>query len=213
MVESKEEGTIYLSNVGFTSCATMASNESSQANPGVPSVPLQRPTPLPYYPTQPVNAAAGPSSTLASQYAPNWKNGWTMATYPFSSQNVTPYPQQQYLYTQPKLPQAGSSSNKAPTLNFAQAPKAPSPSPPPEPSKNWDHALKTFLESVGLTKALRGFELDMLVLNSDWEKQKVPGALQELATSIQVCTLKLLPLWILISSIRKFNEDNTMNVL
>ncbi|KAF9070380.1 hypothetical protein BDP27DRAFT_1323948 [Rhodocollybia butyracea] len=108
-----------------------------------------------------------------------------MATYPFSSQNITPYPQQQYLYTHPKPPQPGLPSSKPPTVNFAQTSKAPSPSPPPEPSKNWDHALKTFLESIGMTKALRGFELDMLVLNSDWEKQKVPGALQELATSIQ----------------------------
>ncbi|KIK63738.1 hypothetical protein GYMLUDRAFT_40806 [Collybiopsis luxurians FD-317 M1] len=116
-----------------------------------------------------------------------------MAAYPYtSSQNITPYPQQQYLYTHAKTPSGTiASSSKTPSVNFAQnleAPrtKASSPEPSPaEPCKNWDQALIIFLESVGLTRALRGLELDMLVLNSDWEKQNVPGALQELANNIQ----------------------------
>ncbi|KAE9407086.1 hypothetical protein BT96DRAFT_851083 [Gymnopus androsaceus JB14] len=115
-----------------------------------------------------------------------------MAAYPYTStQNITPYPQQQYLYTHPKAPvpiAPNPSASKASPVNFAQpvGTKAPSPSPsPPEPCKNWDQAIKSFLQSVGLTQALRGLEHDMLVLNSDWEEQKVPGALQELANNIQ----------------------------
>lgn len=189
----------------------MASNDKPpQPNPNPVPVPaasvpqaVPRPAPLPsYYPTQtvPANAVAGPS-TLPSQYTPTaaWKNGWTMAAYPYTSaQNITPYPQQQYLYTHPKAPvpiAPSTSATKAQSVNFAQAvelprTKAPSP-PPPEPCKNWDQALKSFLQSVGLTQALRGLELDMFVLNSDWEQKKVPGALQELANSIQVCILRL----------------------
>ncbi|GAW00040.1 hypothetical protein F5879DRAFT_924445 [Lentinula edodes] len=169
--------------------------QPSQSN-AAPQPLVQRAGALPsYYPTQtPNNAAAGPSA-LPNQYAPNpaWKNGWTMAAYPYtSSQTITPYPQQQYLYAHPKAGLAASTTpgiTAATTaaLNFASSvTKPPSPIPsPPEPCKNWDYALKSFMESVGLTQALRGFERDMLVLNSDWENQKVPGALQELANNIQ----------------------------
>ncbi|KAJ3815700.1 hypothetical protein F5876DRAFT_71714 [Lentinula aff. lateritia] len=171
-------------------------SQSNAAPQPLVSVSVQRAGALPsYYPTQtPNNAAAGPS-TLPNQYAPNpaWKNGWTMAAYPYtSSQTITPYPQQQYLYAHPK---AGLGASTTPgitaattaALNFASnVPKPPSPIPSPsEPCKNWDYALKSFMESVGLTQALRGLERDMLVLNSDWENQKVPGALQELANNIQ----------------------------
>ncbi|KAJ4464617.1 hypothetical protein C8J55DRAFT_267710 [Lentinula edodes] len=169
--------------------------QPSQSN-AAPQPLVQRAGALPsYYPTQtPNNAAAGPSA-LPNQYAPNpaWKNGWTMAAYPYtSSQTITPYPQQQYLYAHPKAGLAASTTpgiTAATTaaLNFASSvTKPPSPIPsPPEPCKNWDYALKSFMESVGLTQALRGFERDMLVLNSDWENQKVPSALQELANNIQ----------------------------
>ncbi|KAJ4488357.1 hypothetical protein J3R30DRAFT_3223002, partial [Lentinula aciculospora] len=136
-------------------------------------------------------------------YAPNstWKNGWTMAAYPYtSSQTITPYPQQQYLYAHPKAPLATAAGTSVGTsaLNFAptiEATKTKHPSPvpsPSEPCKDWDYVLKTFMESIGLTQALRGFERDMLVMNSNWEKQKVPCALQELVNNIQVCELILL---------------------
>ncbi|KAJ3787858.1 hypothetical protein GGU10DRAFT_414532 [Lentinula aff. detonsa] len=162
------------------------------------SVPLQRAGALPsYYPTHASsNAVAGPS-TLPSQYTPNpaWKNAWTVAAYPYtSSQTITPYPQQQYLYAHPKATltaASGTSAGSTSALNFASSTEAPKPKPPSpapsssEPLKHWDSALKAFMESVGLTQALRGFERDMFVMNLDWEKQKVPGALQELANNIQ----------------------------
>jgi hypothetical protein len=41
-------------------------------------------------------------------------------------------------------------------------------------------AVASFLSNLGLTQALRGFENDMLVMNEDWERQKVPKAIDEL---------------------------------
>ena len=58
--------------------------------------------------------------------------------------------------------------------------------PPPPYKKHWDSAIKSFLRSVGLTQALRGFESDMLVLNSDWEGKRVPSALAQLVQDISV---------------------------
>ncbi|KAJ3976467.1 hypothetical protein EV361DRAFT_883453 [Lentinula raphanica] len=119
-----------------------------------------------------------------------------MAAYPYtSSQTITPYPQQQYLYAHsgPKSTLAaasasGSSSSTIPAVNPAPSTEA-KPATPASPSsesyKHWDSALRAFMETAGLTQALQGFERDMFVMNSDWEKQKVPGALQELANNIQ----------------------------
>ncbi|KAK0201591.1 hypothetical protein DFS33DRAFT_1276458 [Desarmillaria ectypa] len=55
----------------------------------------------------------------------------------------------------------------------------------PDNSQSWDSALKMFLQEMGLTQALRGFELDMLVLNPAWERQTVPGALESLIENIK----------------------------
>ena len=52
--------------------------------------------------------------------------------------------------------------------------------------ENWDSALKIFFKETGLVQALRGFELDMLVLNSAWERETVPGALERLVENIMV---------------------------
>ncbi|KAJ3778617.1 hypothetical protein FB446DRAFT_713389 [Lentinula raphanica] len=119
-----------------------------------------------------------------------------MAAYPYtSSQTITPYPQQQYLYAHPgpkstlaAASASGTSSNTIPAVNPAPSTEA-KPATPASPSsesyKHWDSAIRAFMETVGLTQALQGFERDMFVMNSDWEKQKVPGALQELANNIQ----------------------------
>ncbi|PBK74609.1 hypothetical protein ARMSODRAFT_950611 [Armillaria solidipes] len=50
---------------------------------------------------------------------------------------------------------------------------------------SWDSALKIFLQEMGLVQALRGFELDMLVLNPAWERETVPGALERLIENIK----------------------------
>jgi hypothetical protein len=47
--------------------------------------------------------------------------------------------------------------------------------------------LKTFFLAVGLSQCLAGLEVDILVMNSDWEKKVVPEALRDLQSSISVC--------------------------
>ncbi|PBK70678.1 hypothetical protein ARMSODRAFT_1017479 [Armillaria solidipes] len=54
-----------------------------------------------------------------------------------------------------------------------------------EHHQSWDSALKIFLSDMDLVQALRGFELDMLVLNSAWERETVPGALERLIENIK----------------------------
>lgn len=49
--------------------------------------------------------------------------------------------------------------------------------------------VASFLSNLGLTQALRGFENDMLVMNEDWERQKVPKAIDELMRNIMVSSL------------------------
>lgn len=39
---------------------------------------------------------------------------------------------------------------------------------------------------MGLTQALRGFEIDMLVLNPDWEKERIPVAMATLVRNLVV---------------------------
>ncbi|KAK0464737.1 uncharacterized protein EV420DRAFT_1745013 [Desarmillaria tabescens] len=51
--------------------------------------------------------------------------------------------------------------------------------------KSWDSVLKTFFQETGLIQALRGFELDMLVLNPAWERETMPGALERLIENIK----------------------------
>ena len=64
---------------------------------------------------------------------------------------------------------------------------SPSPSPPPpELPRHWDTALKHFLTRLGLTQTLRGFELDMLVMNPDHERSVVPGAIKDLLQNLSV---------------------------
>jgi hypothetical protein len=84
--------------------------------------------------------------------------------------------------------------------NTKIASPSPSPSPPPltESHKYWDAALKSFLAHLGLAQALRGFELDMLVINSDWERSKVPGAVADLVRDLSVSIWHLYFLWTIV---------------
>ncbi len=61
-----------------------------------------------------------------------------------------------------------------------------SPSPLPPQFDHWDEALREFLREARLIQALKGFECDMLVLNSEWERTKVPVALEKLIKSLSV---------------------------
>jgi hypothetical protein len=70
-------------------------------------------------------------------------------------------------------------------------PKAhtPSPSPPPEFHKEWDVVIRSFLNKIGLTQAVRGFEADMILMNEEWERTQVPKAIEDLAKDLSVSIL------------------------
>lgn len=120
------------------------------------------------------------------------------------------HPQNQFT-TQPYFNQPGnfqySWQNSWPADSFYQAPHAhaaqqypkkyleretqTSPPPDQEYHLEWDLVIKNFLSSAGFTQALRGFEADMLVFNSEWERKHVPNALSELLKALLVSCVPL----------------------
>ncbi|KAF8149461.1 hypothetical protein B0H34DRAFT_733796, partial [Crassisporium funariophilum] len=50
--------------------------------------------------------------------------------------------------------------------------------------KHWDHIFHKFLKCTGLQQTLRGLEADILVLNEEWEQNKLLGALKDLQAMI-----------------------------
>ena len=57
--------------------------------------------------------------------------------------------------------------------------------------KHWDAALTDFLRGAGLHQTLAGFQEDMMLLNADWERQRVPLALMLFVKDILVCILPI----------------------
>ncbi|KAK7473100.1 hypothetical protein VKT23_001200 [Stygiomarasmius scandens] len=161
------------------------------------------------------NNAGSSTSTVGSQsyydatgaQSQPWKS-WSMTTaYPYSTPSTSTYPHQ-YSYThfrpqayptatqsqlQSQQPQSQTPSVlPKPASTFVDTQKgkekAKSPSLPPPPSpyvEHWDTAVKVFLEKLGLTQALRGFELDMLTMNEEHERTIVPDALDKLVKNIE----------------------------
>ena len=192
------------SQAGPSQASTTTSNATSE------TVPQQ-----PYYNPVPPNAQAGPSqlpqppvqyaqSHLAQQaqsqaqtqgqqnatqayymgYPPGaWQNAWQLSGYPYAASGSAPY--QQTHYTQ--IPY-GQYQQYQPQLAARQRKQPPKPrTPTPEPVyRHWDEVIRAFLKKVGLTQALRGFEDDMVVLNADWERKSVPGAIGELVRDLMV---------------------------
>ncbi|RDX42722.1 hypothetical protein OH76DRAFT_1362292 [Lentinus brumalis] len=136
------------------------------------------------YPAQPGYYAQPGPAQLAGNYSyysypPNaFTNAWNTGTYQYPSGNSYPYSYaapQQSTTSQPPAQPASTPQQKEKTPS-----PSPSPSPPPEYHKDWDAIIKSFLSSMGFSQALRGFEADMVVLNPEWERKKVPMALAEL---------------------------------
>ena len=57
---------------------------------------------------------------------------------------------------------------------------------PPSFRKNWDTVITGFFKKAGLSQALRGFEADMIVMNSEWESTTIPIALECLRKDLMV---------------------------
>ncbi|CCL98711.1 uncharacterized protein FIBRA_00715 [Fibroporia radiculosa] len=86
-------------------------------------------------------------------------------------------------------------SHSAPGAYRAQIPQTlqnvqrSQPSPPPPPfHKQWDAVIRNFLSSAGLTQSARGFDADMVVMNSEWEQKRIPVALGELMKELHRLT-------------------------
>jgi hypothetical protein len=192
------------SQAGPSQASTTTSNATSE------TVPQQ-----PYYNSVPPNAKAGPSqppqqpvqyaqSHLTQQalsqaqtqgqqnatqayymgYPPGtWQNAWQLSGYPYATSGSAPY--QQTHYTQ--IPYAQYQQYQPQSAARQRKPPPKPRTPTPEPVyRHWDEVIRAFLKKVGLTQALRGFEDDMVVLNADWERKSVPGAIGELVRDLMV---------------------------
>ena len=136
------------------------------------------------YNPQPAGSSISPNPTTAGLYQPYPQTGNPYAAHYGPHAYYPQYQSQPTSYiSQP--PNPASSFNLKPT---GKAP-SPSPSPPlpdPETYKHWDLVIRAFFIKTGLTQTLKGFEDDMLVLNPEWEKLKIPLALEEMIKGLTV---------------------------
>ena len=189
--------------------ASPAPNQSSQVSP-VPSsstsvFQVQPPTGQPQsasfqyqnvfhshpYATTVPHPSTSSSSASYSQYT--YPQSWNSAWQSYSPNTSTPgayqwsYRPIQHVASAPSPVRTHPAVPKKRKAPSPAAPPSPSPSPPPPPFHNeWDRVIKEFLDLAGLTQALRGFEMDMIVMSPDWEKKGVPVALKKLSEELSV---------------------------
>lgn len=112
-----------------------------------------------------------------------WQNAWQLSGYPYATSGSSPY--QQTHYTQPPYAQYRQYQPQPAARQRKPPPKPRTPTPEPV-YRHWDEVIRAFLKKVGLTQALRGFEDDMVVLNAEWERKSVPGAIGDLVRDLMV---------------------------
>ncbi|KAH9944692.1 hypothetical protein B0H21DRAFT_694713, partial [Amylocystis lapponica] len=115
-----------------------------------------------------------------------WGNAWPMGTYPYNAPEAYQYSQMNVLPAAQGAQQNQSYYRSPAQPTVKTKTPSPSPSPAPEFRQQWDAVIKTFLSAVGLTQALRGFEADMIVMNPEWERKKVPIALGDLMKDLLI---------------------------
>ncbi|KAF8149499.1 hypothetical protein B0H34DRAFT_734020 [Crassisporium funariophilum] len=145
--------------------AASSSKASSNLQP-----PAQQYTP--WYTTYPYTTPQPPPGTVYPHYAQH--NQYPAHAY---QPHTLPYP-----YYPPNI------SQTTPAAPVPSPVKAPTPSPPPpdpETYKHWDQIFHKFLKCTGLQQTLRGLEADILVLNEEWEQNKLPGALKDMVRDLQ----------------------------
>ncbi|KAI6121819.1 hypothetical protein F5141DRAFT_1092528 [Pisolithus sp. B1] len=172
------------------------SSKTAQQQPALASLPtsgLPNQTQLPthqqnlqYVQAQPHTqttpaARQNPAQTYYTMgYPPgSWQNtAWQLSGYPYATTGSAPYQQTHYAqipYTQYQSYQHAPPARQRTKLQ----PKLRTPTPEPT-YRHWDEVIRAFLKKVGLSQALKGFEDDMIVMNEDWERKVVPGAIGEL---------------------------------
>lgn len=52
--------------------------------------------------------------------------------------------------------------------------------------REWNAVIREFLSIAGLTQTVRGFDADMVVMNPSFERDVIPGALDDLLDSLVV---------------------------
>ena len=52
--------------------------------------------------------------------------------------------------------------------------------------REWNAVIRDFLSATGLVQAVRGFDADMVIMNPSFERDVVPGALDDLLDSLVV---------------------------
>lgn len=141
----------------------------------------------PYYsiPPRPESSSQTTGYTYYNYASNAWGNAWA---YPYGAGAYSyPYGPAQ------NAPQVSAQTHAYPPhppnliQPLTKKPPSPSPTPQPEYHKEWDAIIKRFLQSIGFNEAFRGFEADMIVLNPEWEHQKIPAALGELMKDLLVC--------------------------
>ena len=149
-----------------------------QANVNRPGTSTQ-----PYYSHQ---AAIGPSSSGNPSYYPFWPSA---GGYSYSGNHQASQLGSFMQYQPQNVTSDPHTLGTASQVSISARPKAPTPSPsppPPESYRHWDEIIVSFLKRLGLTQAVVGFEVDILVMNPAWEQKNVPGALEELTKNISV---------------------------
>lgn len=125
-----------------------------------------------------------PAPTAQSYYnypAQNWQH-WQPATYPFTNSQAY-YQSAGYTTAAAALAKGDGKQHAVPV-----PPRRPPTPPPPDPvlPKHWDEVLMDFFKTIGFTQTRKGFEMDVLVMNPDWEKKKVSAAIQRLVQGLSV---------------------------
>ncbi|KAI5823660.1 hypothetical protein K523DRAFT_316633 [Schizophyllum commune Tattone D] len=144
---------------------------------------------------QPSISAAGAPTQAQSFYnypAQNWQH-WqpTFSAFPNSQTyyQTAGYTPATLAKTDGKPPALTAHQTKpAAAAAAAPPPRRPPTPPPPDPvlPRHWDEVLMDFFKAVGFTQTRKGFEMDVLVMNPEWEKKRVAGALQRLVQGLTV---------------------------
>ena len=58
--------------------------------------------------------------------------------------------------------------------------------PSPDNPHEWSAVIRSFLSAAGLTQAVRGFDADMVIMNPGFERDVIPGVLDDLLDSLVV---------------------------
>ncbi|KAF9241835.1 hypothetical protein BU15DRAFT_87083 [Melanogaster broomeanus] len=149
-----------------------AAPNTSETTPQQPH--SHAPTSSPSKPDSDTGPTAEPSPAYYTMSYPpgTWQNAWQLSGYPYATTSPT----------SPNQPLPASARRRS----RRAAPPPPKPrTPTPEPVyRHWDEVIRAFLQKVGLAQALRGFEADMVVLNAEWERKSVPGAIGDLVRDL-----------------------------